>query len=150
MSNNFTTSASVNETENQNSVAPKKSKKILTIVLSVVAVAVIAVICVSVFSTDYVSVVKDGALNAYPDVTVGETFEKFFAEPSWETFEAESGERIVEFKGVCEYYGEDADCTIQFEIEDDDETFEIYTIELDGEPLSEIEIAAMIEVIYSE
>ena len=115
-------------------------------------VVVIAVICIfSMFSSDeYVDLVRNGELAAYDDKTVGEAFDNFFADGKWESFEAEDGELVVEFNGVCEYDGEEVDFCMQFEVDEDGEEFEVYAAELDGDSLSNFEILAMLEVIYEE
>lgn len=122
--------------------------KIAHILLPVAVIAIIAVVCIFVFSPNYVDVVKEGKLEAYPDKTVGEAFEAFFEDPSWESFEAENGKQAVNFKGECEYMGENVKCLVQFIIDDDGENFELYTVEVNGEPISEIEILGMLEAIY--
>ena len=122
--------------------------KILHILLPVVVLGIIIAIVVSVSSSDYVSIVKDGNFYDYPDKTVGEAFESFFADPSWEYFESTDGKDIVEFNGKCEYYGEEVKCAIQFEVNSDDGTFEVYAAKLDGDLLTQIEINALLAVIF--
>ena len=53
-----------------------------------------------------------------------------FSEPEWETFKSEDGDRIVEFNGKCEYFGEEANCCVQFEISDEDDYFEVSAVKM--------------------
>lgn len=125
--------------------------KILHIAIPVVAIVVVILILSAIFSTDYVDVVKDGMLyNISDDETVGEAFEDFFANPEWESFETEDGEIIVEFNGECEFYGDEADCCIQFEVDEDGEEFEVVYIDIDGESMNDFEIVSILEAIYEE
>lgn len=126
-----------------------KNSKIIHIAVPVVAVIVVAVVLSLIFSKDYVAMVKDSTLDDYSKtVTVGEAFDEFFSDPEWETFKSEDGDRIVEFNGECEYYGEKVNCCVQFEISDDDDYFEVEYMDIDGESLNRLEIRAMLEVIY--
>lgn len=122
--------------------------KIAHILLPVALIGIIVAVILFASSPDYVPVVKDGKLKNYPDKTVGEAFEAFFEEPSWESFEAENGKQAVNFNGKCEYMGEKVNCLVQFIIDDDGESFELYAVEINGDPISEIEILAMLEAIY--
>lgn len=125
--------------------------KVLHIAVPVLAVVIVIAILAAVFSTDYVEVVQDGMLyNISDDETIGEAFEDFFDEPEWDTFESDKGKRIVEFNGVCEYYGDEADVCIQFEVDEDGEEFEVTYIDIDGESLNDWEIVEVLEAIYEE
>lgn len=128
-----------------------KTNKIIHIAVPVVAVVVIVLILSLVFSDKYVSMVKDGHLEAFSKTeTVGEAFDGFFASPEWDSFKSDKGKRIVEFNGECEYLGDDVKVCIQFEIDEDDEEFEIYYADVDGEKMSDFEILALFEAVYDE
>lgn len=126
-------------------------KKIIGIVIGCVLAAVVAVVVLTgLFSTDYVELVKTGTLKSYPDETIGEAFEDFFSDGEWESFESKKG-MVVQFTGGCTYADEDVECVVQFLIdEDDEEEFELYTVEVEGEPISELEILGMLEAVYEE
>ena len=133
---------------------PQKEKKKRIIVgslcLAVAAVLIIAGAIGAMDKTDeYVLAVTEGTLSDFSDkVTVGEAFEDFFDNPEWKSFEDEDGRIIVEFNGECTWKGEAADCCVQFEIDEDDGTFEVSYAEVDGNAFDEFEIIAMLEVIY--
>lgn len=128
-----------------------KNSKILHIAVPAVAVVVLVLVFSLVFSNNYVSMVKEGHLTEFSkSETVGEAFEEFFANPEWKSFESEKGDRIVEFNGECEYFEEDVKVCIQFEIDEDDDSFEIEYADIDGDAMSEIELYALLEAVYEE
>lgn len=125
--------------------------KIIHAVVPVVAVIAIVVILSLVFSDNYVSMVKEGHLKSFSKTeTVGEAFDDFFANPKWESFKSEDDERIVEFNGECEYLGDEVKVCIQFEVDVDDESFEISYADIDGEKMSELEMLGLLEAVYDE
>ena len=125
--------------------------KILHIAIPVAAVVVVVVIFSLIFSDKYVSIVKNGHLTEFSKTeTVGEAFDDFFASPKWKSFKSEKGDRIVEFNGECEYFDERVKVCIQFEVDEDDESFEISYADIDGEDISLIELYAMLEAAYEE
>lgn len=128
-----------------------KNSKIIHIAVPVVAVVVIVLLFSLIFSDKYVSMVKDGHLTKFSkSETVGEAFDDFFANPEWESFKSEKGDRIVEFNGECEYFDEDVKVCIQFEIDEDDDSFEIEYADIDGDAMSEIELYALLEAVYED
>lgn len=128
-----------------------KKKKIIGIVIGAVcAIAIAVVVFVFLSSPDYVETVKTGELKAYPGETIGEAFEDFFSNGEWEEFESSKG-MVVQFTGGCTYYDEEVECVVQFLFTDKDEgEFEVYTVEIDGEPISELEIVGMLDAVYEE
>jgi len=129
----------------------KKKRAIIGSVCLIIGVVLIIAGAIGALNKDkYISVVKEGTLNGFPDMTVGEAFENFFDDPEWESFEDEDGRIIVEFNGGCTWGGEDANCCIQFEVDEDGESFETYYADIDGDSLNDFEIVAMYEVIYDE
>lgn len=125
--------------------------KVIHIAVPAVILILVIVILVSIFKTDYVEIVQDGMLtNISDDETVGEAFEDFFDEPEWDTFESDKGKRIVEFNGICEFYGDEADVCIQFEVDEDKEEFEVTYISIDGDSLNDFEIVGVLEAIYED
>ncbi|GAX88057.1 conserved hypothetical protein [Lebetimonas natsushimae] len=80
-----------------------------------------------------ISTVKNGYLNDFKTISVGEAFDKYkyFTDVKWDSFETDNGTKIVEVKG---YLNEDANKTkisnkpyllTQFKINKADNTFEI-------------------------
>ena len=101
-------------------------------------------------SSKYISIVKNGALYAYSEQTVGNAFENFFAEPKWVSFTSDDGDIVVEFNGECTFNGEDVNCCIQFIVNKETEEFYTDYADIDGTPLSDSDIDDMYDVIYDE
>lgn len=132
----------INEKESLEKVKNKKKYVVGGILLALGLIWALA----DGFQGGAVATVKKGHFSAYPNITVGEAFENYFGDTEWKSFKAD-GKKIVEFTGECSVYGEIADAKIQFVIEDD--SFEIYHMSIDGENLSQVEIAAVLTKIMN-
>ena len=73
-----------------------------------------------------ISIVKNGSPELIPNITYDDAYGNFFTNPKWRCFDAEGGEEVVEFSGGCTYGGDDAEVYIQFLLDEDHETFELY------------------------
>ena len=62
----------------------------------------------------YVKAVKGGTLEMAPNHPIGSSFEKFFGDCKWKSFESTDKRRIVEFNGNCKWEEKPAKCSIQF------------------------------------
>jgi hypothetical protein len=93
-----------------------------------------------------VDFVKEGTLDGYPDVTVGEAFEQFFGNPHWEFFEAETGESVIEFTGDCTYQEVDVEANLQFILHDD--TFEVGALSFNEVPQTELITNALLKKVF--
>ena len=47
-----------------------------------------------------IGLVKNGTLNDYPSVTIGDAFDVSFTDGKWETFETDKKQTVVEFTGI--------------------------------------------------
>jgi hypothetical protein len=97
----------------------------------------------------YISMVKEGSLETYPDRTIGSAVRGFVRGPEWETGVTEDGDRVVNVRGEVLYDGEPSEIALQFLIREDGK-FEIAAMELEGEPLSLLEIAGFLEAMYTD
>ena len=142
-------------------VSQKKDnkKKIISIVVGCVCLIIAAVLIFGeAFSasektggTDkYVEIVQEGSLYYFPDETVEEAFDDFFADPEWKSFVSEDGDRIVEFNGTCEYYGEDENLCMQFTVDEDTSEFEITYVDIAGESFGIEDLEYILDTIFSE
>ncbi|MBS4174253.1 cell division site-positioning protein MapZ family protein [Bacillus sp. FJAT-49736] len=98
----------------------------------------------------YVLFVKNGNLNGYPDVTVGDAFANFFSSPKWKYFKADSGEQVVEFTGFCTYMDKEVKAKLQFIVYDDSDQFDIGALEFNEVPQNALTRAALIKAVYEE
>ncbi|MCZ9891806.1 hypothetical protein OFR29_05795 [Brachyspira hyodysenteriae] len=90
-----------------------------------------------------IDMVRDGAFEAYPDITVGEMVDAIFDEVEWEEIVAEDGKDYVNMHGTLE--GDKA--SIQFRILDD-ESWIVYALEINGEPDTTDNIAEDLYNLY--
>lgn len=60
------------------------------------------------------NVVRDGHLNDYPNVKIGDAYDGFFSNPQWKYFEGEKKEKVVEFSGNCTYKDKEINVQQQF------------------------------------
>ncbi len=81
----------------------------------------------------YVDLVKNGHLSQYPDMTVGEVVDRSFKNPKWESGESESGIKFVNVEGAIELLGLPQEVLLQFVIDDEDQSFQVRAIEVNGE-----------------
>lgn len=98
-------------------------------------------------SNPYVAMVRNGHLSAYPDETIGSAVDNFIGNPEWETGVTDDGERIVNVRGRVSYDDAPAEIAIQFILHEDN-SLEIWTMELNGQPLSKLEQVGFLESMY--
>lgn len=90
--------------------------------------------------------VKGGTLGEYTNITVGEAFETFFADPKWKYFKADTEEDVVEFTGYCTYQDVKVLARLQFIV--NEETFEIGALSFNDVPQNELIKASLLSKIY--
>lgn len=95
-----------------------------------------------------VAMVKDGTLSAYPDQTIGEAVEGFFANPQWEHIVAEDGNDYVNVRGRISYAGEPADAVVQYAVDPETGSFQVNAFEINGLPQNELMYLELIAKMY--
>lgn len=99
--------------------------------------------------------VKGCSFKAYPDTTIGEAFEEFFADPEWDAGTPDdedlqdSGITLVNFTGGMMYAGKDVDALVQFYV-DEDGNVSMHAFEMNGIPQDDDMQDALIEVIFDD
>lgn len=131
-------------TGSQNAVVPPKARSKKKWTLPVVAIGIIAVVIVffvSMFQNEakYINTVKNGALDMYPGVIIGEAFDQFFQDPEWSYTDLgdQSTKGIrhsVDFEGKCYVNEELTRVTLWFSVDDDAERFEYLGGFIEGQP----------------
>jgi hypothetical protein len=96
-----------------------------------------------------VDFVKNGTLDNYPDITIGDAFEQFFGNPHWEFFEADTGETVIDFTGDCVYQEVDVEANLQFILNDDD-TFEVGALSFNDVPQTELITNALLAKAFEQ
>ena len=141
MEENTTTSLETNNMIGAN--GKKKSKKRYIIGGILLAIGLLWALS-DAFGNSAIASVKKGHFSGWPNVTVGDAFEDFFADTKWKSFK-DGDDTIVEFTGECTWYDKPADAKIQFTV--DDEKFEITYFSIDGNTFNTLEIAAILSKI---
>ena len=110
--------------------------------------------------------VKGGTNSAYPGVTYGEAFEKFFSRPSWKYFVGtqegpdEDGDGkpdytvenvdVVEFTGNCLYSDVEVTALIQFVLDNEAGTFQPVYLSFNEVPQNMLMLAGLMDTVFSE
>lgn len=145
-----------NSNMNQQDQQQKKKKTSKIIIGVIVTIAIIVGLSALASSGDYseeVRSVKNGYFqdysydDGYPDV--GDAFENYFGDTSWEAFTSDDDMEIVEFNGKFMYYDDETDCCLQFQTYEDG-SFDIYAVEFNGIPQDKLTISVLLEKVMDE
>lgn len=137
---------------------PNRKKKIIIVTAIIAAVILFFVWALSPDLS--VRDVKKGKLNGYQSKTVGDAFENYFDNCSWDAFTAEDDDSIsvVEFIGYTDSYSDGRiKVLVQFtqnSVYDEDDEFRIYTAQLSSSSTGELtylndyELNDMLDAVY--
>lgn len=109
-------------------------KKYVTKKNVIILAAVIVVVCIigTMFSSNNaVNIVKNGYFYVNENMTVGELFNVTFDDVKWESFVADDGQTYVNATAIMD--GEEI--VIQFEVDEEKETFALTACEYAGIPI---------------
>lgn len=132
---------------------PLGLSKIMELVSAIIVLVLAVVVILSSGGTGdkYVQMVKDGTLNDYPQMTVGEAFDGFLSNPKWESGLSDDNVRYVNVTGGALYFGEEAELAVQFVIVDEkDGSFQYNACEVNGTPQSNLVFWGLLETIYGD
>ncbi len=118
-------------------------------VIGVILFVAVAAI-VGMMGNDYIDTVKNGHPFSYPDTTYGEAFDDFFSHPEWEYFVSDDGRNIVEFNGGAMYMDSAIDVTIQFVVDDDEDTFSVEYVGFNDVPQNEFMKAGLMMAVFED
>lgn len=135
--------------EYKKSMRPKKAYR-LAMIGVFASLFLIVVLTVFPSGNEYISMVKSGSPNKYPDVTYQEAFGDYFSSPKWKYFRAEDGRNIVEFDGTCMYGESTATICFQFAVDVDQGTFTTEYMGIDGEAQNVLAIGAVMDEVFGE
>ena len=80
--------------------------------------------------------VKEGCPAQYPNITYEQAFENYFANTTWDACgQDEYGNEVVKFTGVCTYLGSDAVAEVTFTIYEEQSSFVVSSVKLNGEDM---------------
>lgn len=101
-------------------------------------------------SSPYVSMVKYGSPEVYPDITYEDAFNAFFGNPKWKYFKSDENQDVVEFHGKCIYQDAEVDATIQFVVDEESETFTMEYLGLNKISQNKLVMSSLIEKVFTE
>lgn len=132
----------------------KRPLSLSKIIELVVAGILLMVIAVSVMSSGgesdkYVQIVKEGTLDAYPQMTVGKAFDNYLNKPKWESGLSDNNERFVNVRGGILYYDKEAEIVVQFIVDEKSGLFQFNACEIDGIPQNNLIVWSLFETIYN-
>lgn len=102
----------------------------------------------------FINAVRNAVPEDYLDITIGEAYENYFSSPEWSAFEGADSydddtiDFIVEFKGGCIYKDAEAQALIQFTISREFDSFETTFFSLDGDPMTFAKLNELMEVAF--
>lgn len=94
--------------------------------------------------------VKNGYPFIYPNITYGQAFDEFFADPEWDYFLSEEGVDVVEFKGICTYKEVQVEANLQFILNEAEGTFQQGALSFNGVPQEDLITSVMICKAFEE
>lgn len=95
-----------------------------------------------------VSLVKQGRLEAFPEVTVGQLVDNFLGSPTWSSDKTPDGQRIVNIKGQMTFMGKPVQAVIQFFVQD--KRFELHAFEMNGIAQNNLVKASLFAKMYEQ
>ena len=112
---------------------------------SLALVLILMATCFASCNSGYIDTVKYGSPNDYPDSEWGEQLDLLCSDGEWTEFESDDGQNIVEYNGT---YASEGTLCLQFEILEDDNSFEICYMDIDGEECSTYEIVEFVTLLF--
>jgi len=80
--------------------------KLIKVAVAFAAVIIAVVVILNMGGGNrYINAVREGSFDAYPNITIGRAFERFYDNPSWSHFENSRGDNIVRFSGEWTAFG---------------------------------------------
>ena len=120
----------------------------------------------NIVADPHVQMVKESSLTQFSDKKIGEAFDSFFSSPSWKYFvgtkhgtdedgdgnpdSEEENVKVVEFTGKCTYMEKQVDVMIQFQISDDESSFEAAYMEMNELPQSTLMLYGMLNKVLGD
>ena len=95
-----------------------------------------------------VYIVRNGVMDDYPDRTVDEAAADFFESTEWEGFVDEDGLNFVNMEGDATLDGRRVRILLQFVVDVERESFRVYAMTIEGEPLDEEMISLFLDAMY--
>ncbi len=91
--------------------------------------------------------VREGSMEAYPDIKIGDAYAAFFSNPQWKYFENKEGVKVVEFSGGCVFREVQVTAKQQF-ILGKDGKFEVGALSFNDVPQVELISVGLMEKVF--
>lgn len=125
-------------------------KKIFSIIGTVVIIIIIISFLWGHKSDKYIDIVKNGNLQKYPGVTINQAVKGFFGSPEWENNGEKDGFVYVTVSGKMMYMEKEVNAALQFKIDKENNSFEVYALEFNGVPQNLLMKATLIEKMFGD
>lgn len=109
-----------------------------------------ALLCLNLFKSQSTPInqVQSGVIDFYDSEPIGTSFNHYFTNPHWESFETDTNEIVVEFTGELQSENSISNYLIQFTVYPNRHTFEITYYERDGESQTYESLLSLLDNIY--
>ena len=99
-----------------------------------------------------INLVKNGTFNAYPNQPIGDAVNKVMSNPKWESgigIDGDTkGKTLVNLTGGVTYFEKPVEILWQFVVDETDQSFESYAIEMNGIPQGEDILYQLINLLF--
>ncbi len=113
------------------------------------ALLVVCVLLLQLFAPSrLVMGVKNGRLEQYSDVTIGDAVERFMSDTEWSSEEGKGGLAYVTASGVAAKSGEPFACDLTFKVNQNNDTFTPVRLSIDGQEQSDFVLAGFLYTMY--
>jgi hypothetical protein len=123
------------------------NKHKIGIIIGVIILLIIATIFKG--GDELIKIVKDGSFDDCRKPTVGRLFDNYMGSPKWKSFTAD-GKNYVNVTGNITYVEKKVKALIQFNVDKNNNTFEINSVEFNEVPQSIFIIAGLLEAMCSD
>ena len=108
------------------------------------------ILCLNLFKSQSTPInqVQSGVIDLYDSEPIGTSFNHYFTNPHWESFETDTNEIVVEFTGELQSENSISNYLIQFTVYPNRHTFEITYYERDGESQTYESLLSLLDNIY--
>jgi len=111
-----------------------KTKSKTNIFVFVVLVIILLVVKIAMMSNSSknIDIVRNGYLESYKHMTLGEALNGYLESPNWEEIDADDGNKYINITGKCLYLDKEVDVVVQYLIYEDSYEFEYNALAFNG------------------
>ena len=128
----------------------QESKFFKTALIGLVLMVLFALSSCGGSNDEQVMMVKAGKLSAYPNKTVGEAIDGFFANPSWSSGTSESGTEFVNAVGKITFMNKEVKAVLQFKIDKAKKTIEVSALEFNDIAQNKLMLTSLLSKVFEK